>query len=130
MELNNDLTFTEIDLMRTSLDEENYKKICADLNDINNLNHTVNELLGINQTVVNIEHIENVVNIEQNTEIMLKEIDDIQTSSYSYKPILLGSTIGLILAGPVGLLMGLKYGAVIVALSGGISGGLLGKYIK
>jgi hypothetical protein len=117
MELNNDLTFTEIDLMRTSLDEENYKKLCSDLNDIHNLNHTVNELLGINQTVENIEYIENVANIEQNTEIMLKEIDDIQTSSYSYKPILIGSTIGLILAGPVGLLMGLKYGAVIVALS-------------
>lgn len=127
MELNNDLTFTEIDLMRTSLDEENYKKICSDLNDIHQLNHTVNELLGINQTVENVENIEH---LEQNTEIMLKEIDNINISSYSYKPILIGSTIGVILGGPVGLLMGLKYGAVIVALSGGIGGGLLGKYTK
>lgn len=119
-----DIVFKEIDLTRTSLDEDKFQELCNELDAVQDLNDKVNELLGIKE----IE--EMTKDIEENAEIIFDEIDEIKITSY--KPILIGSTIGAITAGPIGFLMGLKYGIAIVALSGalggGLSGGLLGKY--
>lgn len=119
-----DIVFKEIDLTRTSLDEDKFQELCSELDAVQDLNDKVNELLGIKE----IEEI--TKEIEENAEIIFDEIDEIKITSY--KPILIGSTIGAITVGPIGFLMGLKYGIAIVALSGalggGLSGGLLGKY--
>ncbi len=127
MENNKDIMMNlkEIDLTRTSLDNdhEEYHELCSELSEVQNLNDKIQKLLGEEKEIVETQ----TENIVQETEIVLEEIDNLKITDY--KPILIGSTIGAVALGPVGVLMGLKYGAVMVALGGGLSGGLLGKYI-
>ena len=119
------MNFTEIDLSRTSLDNdsEEYNELCSELTEVQNLHEEIQKILNEEKEIIETQ----TKNIAQNTKIVLEEVNNLQITNY--KPILIGSTIGAVTLGPIGVLIGLKYGAVMVALGGGLSGGLLGKYI-
>ena len=119
------MNFTEIDLSRTSLDNDSqkYNELCSELTEVQNLHEEIQKILNEEKEIIETQ----TKNIAQNTKIVLEEVNNLQITNY--KPILIGSTIGAVTLGPIGVLIGLKYGAVMVALGGGLSGGLLGKYI-
>ena len=72
-------------------------------------------------------------NMEITKQNELKGLDEIilaKKYSFRYTPILVGSFLGVCLAGPPGILFGLKMGSMITGIGGGIVGGWCGYQLQ
>jgi hypothetical protein len=66
----------------------------------------------------------NISETEQKTKEAIIDLHEADKLFFSYKPIFIGGTVGVLTGGPIGLIVGMKW----TGLSTGI-GGLLGGYI-
>ena len=141
MSINSTYRLSEIDISKAKdLDEavieetKNMGTIEKDLSDLYDIIYELRKIINLDDA--HITEIENNTNISvadiSNGVEQLEEAKNIQNIllKKSYKPILLGVSIGTLVGGPIGLTCGLGYGAIITATSSGIIGGIFAKYLS
>jgi hypothetical protein len=111
-----------------NLEDIEYEKLLSKVYELNQIQQNLIDCIQKQDTSID--------NIESNLDITLNNVEDgnkdikvAESYYFKYKPIIIGSLIGAVVAGPIGVAANIKLGSLIT-LGGTFAGGAIGYKIQ